>query len=641
MESKATFDSMAESIKNIIREMPPDMIHERFYNVFSNVCLLLIGYMNANGEKGWSARLHTPTGQEMLSKKEQDAIEGSFASAPWLLRMLKEVKDGSSASASKQTGGGGFAAKAAGIKHDFMSGSFIDKEIPLGSLPTLSVEDMSLDVMFEKFLDKITEIDAYWSDFATKTPGFAKKINEMPDIITPPVPPLGIPPIPISPKFIVTVLITLIDSIRLSLALTNSGGPRLRVALTLLVLIEELATGQWRQMIFTSVGLFTGSGLALSIIMKYIVNVLTLINPELRTALAKDIYKSTKSLVFGFLLWAATTLPPNITKRAIRKSFDSVQEVVAQLQARQAAIEDKANEVLVPKGYSMRLAGLDLNKISAITIEDIQNLQVLATWPLIICTQEIQLILAPLIAVPISRLLLELLGIPTTASDKFTVCGAEPYNTLTQEIIEAAEPIVEPLEGLQEVDQPESNAAPSVEPVPEANLAPSTPAPSPTPAPTSDPDPSSTPDPTPAVPTPDPTPAIPTPDPTPASTAPLTEPDSTTNPLLQKPLVKVQAITNSVTQVKNAAKDKFTKAKEQVSDLKATAQEHMATAKGHMATAKQHVTDIKQHMAAGKQHLVTAKKAFSNPAAAAKSALKSFLHGGSQEKRKTRRIKSR
>jgi len=433
MESKTTFDSMAESIKNIIREMPPDMIHERFYSVFSNICLLLVGYMNANGEKGWSSRLHTSTGQEMLSKKEQDAIEGSFASAPWLLTMLKDVRG-----SVKQKGG----------SKDFMSGSFIDKQSSF-AVPTLSPEDMSLDAMFEKFLTKVSEIDAYWSEFATKTPGFAKKINEMPDIITPPIIPLGIPPIPISPKLIVTVLITLIDSIRLSLALTSAGGPTVRIALTLLVLIEELATGQWRQMIFTSVGLFTNSGLALSIILKYVVNALMLINPELRTALAKDVYKSTKSLMIGFLLWAATTLPPNLTKRVIRKSFDSIQEVIGKLQDKQAAIEAKANETLAPKGYRMRLAGLDLTKISAITIEDIQNLQVLATWPLIMCTQEIQEILKPLIAVPISRLLVELLGIPTTVSDKFTVCGAEPYNTLTQELMDAAEPIIEPFSGQQ------------------------------------------------------------------------------------------------------------------------------------------------------------------------------------------------
>jgi len=433
MESKATFDSMAESIKNIIREMPPDMIHERFYSVFSNLCILLIGYMNANGEQGWSSRLHTSTGQEMLSKKEQDAIEGSLASAPWLLTMLKGVE---------QKGG---ALSASGKSRDFMSGSFINKQTPV-ALPTLSAEDISLDAMFEKFLHKVSEIDAYWSEFATKTPGFAKKINEMPDIITPPILPLGIPPIPISPKLIVTVLITLIDSIRLSLALTSTGGPTVRIALTLLVLIEELATGQWRQMIFTSVGLFTNSGLALSILLKYVVNAVILINPELRTALAKDVYKSSKSLVVGFLLWAATTLPPNITKRVLRKSFDSIHEAVAKLQAKQASIEAKANETLGPKGYHMKLAGLDLTKISAITIEDIQNLQVLASWPLVICTQEIQEILTPLIAVPISRLLLELLGIPTTASDKFTLCGAEPYNTLTQELTDAAEPVIEPLD---------------------------------------------------------------------------------------------------------------------------------------------------------------------------------------------------
>jgi hypothetical protein len=142
-----------------------------------------------------------------------------------------------------------------------VSSSFMKKfEMP----SKMSTVDISLDAMFEAFLTKMKEQDRFWSNFAEVTPGISRRINQMPDI-----PVAGVP---ISPRAIVTVIILIIDSLRMSLAVTGSQGSFARVTLTLLVLIEEIATGQWRQAIFTSAGLYSNTGVAIGILGKYIIN---------------------------------------------------------------------------------------------------------------------------------------------------------------------------------------------------------------------------------------------------------------------------------------------------------------------------------------------------------------------------------
>ena len=46
----------------------------------------------------------------------------------------------------------------------------------------------------------------------------------------------------------------------------------------------------------------------------------------------------------------------------------------------------------------------------------------------------------PISEEPIFRLLIELLGIPTTPEDKFKVCGAEPYLTVADRVKEVLTP---------------------------------------------------------------------------------------------------------------------------------------------------------------------------------------------------------
>jgi hypothetical protein len=248
----------------------------------------------------------------------------------------------------------------------------------------------------------------------------------------------------VNTKPIVYFLITLIDVFRLSSALAGSSN----YLLTILVLIEELITGQWRQMMMTSVGFISPSGVAIGVIFKYMINVWMLINPNLRDEILKNAYKGSKSLFIGFLLWIATTLPPMIVKAPVEMALSKLREMAQGMEDKITAIQEEGNKVLAPQGKKFVFSDADFSQISKISLEDIQNLQTLAQWNFINCTSEFQAILLPLKEFPATRLLIEMLGIPITAEDKLAVCRMpEPYPSIQDVVQQKLQPKVVSIKG--------------------------------------------------------------------------------------------------------------------------------------------------------------------------------------------------
>jgi hypothetical protein len=228
----------------------------------------------------------------------------------------------------------------------------------------------------------------------------------------------------------------LLDSFRLSRALSGHKD----ISLTLVVLLEELVTGQWRQMLLTAAGFISPSGVAIGVIGKFIVNAWVLINPNIRTSLVKDMYKGSKSMFIGFILWCATVLPPEIIKNRLKESIDKARELVGTFDEKIKKLEEQGSVALKPLGKKMVFKGVSLDELKKITIEDIQNLQSLAQWPLLICTKEYQDIQGPLEKDPFFRVLFELIGIPTLPDDKFEVCRSNRFKSIEQVIAESLDP---------------------------------------------------------------------------------------------------------------------------------------------------------------------------------------------------------
>jgi hypothetical protein len=414
------FQTRVDNLKEVIRETPYDLLQQRVYICFANGCLLLTSFLKSKGEKGWAAKLVDDSGEPMLSGKEQKVLEETFEKAPWLFTMLNSIRE--------QNGG------AIPIPQITASGSLAEKVPGLPPSFSLTGDDVSLDRLFKKFLEFTNKMDDFWTEFQNGPGASVKMFMEGDQIVTIPMsPPI---PVPVPRKPVAMLLVALIDSFRLTSALVGNQN----ILLTLIVFLEELATGQWRQMIMTAAGLISPAGVAIGVIGKYIINAWLLINPNLRDDLLRDVYKGGKSFMIGFLLWGASILPPQALRMPIETALGKMRELVAGLDDKIKELEEQGSAPLRSIGKQLKLGRLDLDALTKISLADIQNIQALAQWDLILCTQEFQEIMKPLEQEPIFRLIMELLSIPTLAEDKYKICGAEPYPSVADRVKEVMTP---------------------------------------------------------------------------------------------------------------------------------------------------------------------------------------------------------
>lgn len=420
MDDKATDDVYVriKNLNDVIRKTPPSELKERVYICMANGCILLTAYKRTKGEKGWSSKLHDEFGKPMLTTQEQEMVESSFAKAPWILDIL-ETSPG-----MESVQKGGFDMKVPSLQ---IPGSQFIQDMPEF---TLTGQDVSMDALFDKFLKKSEEMDQFWGRFAYESPGFMKMINKDIPIYK---------DIKINAQPIASLLVLILDSIRLSYGL---AGQKTQV-LTTLILLEEVLTGQWRQMLLTAAGFLSPTGMAVGVLFKYLVNAWTLINPDLRTQIVKDSYKGTKSVLLGFLLWSFSAFSPSFIREKVEAIFARVRERVEGFEQKIKSLEESGSAQLASQGKQVRIRGVDLTQFKSLSMADIQNLQALATWDMFVCSSEFQEIVAPLEASPIFRLILELMNIPTTPADKYAACGDAPYKSIADEVSESLTPTIE------------------------------------------------------------------------------------------------------------------------------------------------------------------------------------------------------
>lgn len=413
------FTSYVDRLKKLATDTSPDELQENLYVFFANGCLLLTSFLQENGKDGWSSKVVNDYGQPILGFKEQANVETIFKSAPWIRGVLK---GSSSLSAAPLQKGGNLT-----LTND---GSIVTKIAD--ALSQLKSEDISLDAMLQAFIKKTSDIDEYMA----KLSGPFKKMTNF-DI------PLGpqayalkaagqpYPGVPFQPALY--LLLTLLDCLRVSRALLGQKD----TPLTILVLLEEIISGQWRQALLTSVGLISPSGVAVGTIAKYFVNVWILINPSLRTEIVEIVFKGTKSAIVGFFIWCISILPPDIIKKRMEESLTSVTNMFSSLQEKLEDMKGKANEKLKPLGKELTFKGFDkLNILAKLTIENLQNLQELAQWQVITCSSEFREIVNQLRSDPLFFFIMEMMNVPLTPNDTLKACNmTSNFPSLSQSLV--------------------------------------------------------------------------------------------------------------------------------------------------------------------------------------------------------------
>lgn len=395
---------------------------EKLYKGLNGASRLFLAYRKYGGSEGWSKNIITNDKNEkpIYNSEEQEYLEKSFGE-------ISQFIDPIFLDEPQQQKGG--------FNPGFSKNSLISYNSPYGSI---NPDDISIDKAVTAVSDYVSALDEK-NRILAKTLGPFKFIDNMK--VDPIIPlPAPLVPIKVPARIIVPLLTTFLEMLRLLVTFGPLKSDMLRKISSILLATTDFANGSWKNAVLTLAGLFGSTPLLLGIIGKLINNAWNLISPDIRASISNETYKGSKSMFIGVLLYMFSILAPDFAREAINQSLASLEKPLQEFNKKIGELESTAQRQLAPKGLHVSFQRLPLQMIPS--LDDIQNIQVLAGRPEIYCSPEFQQVLQPMIKnVPI-RLALELMNIPTNPNDLATTCKGVDTSGISAAIAKKLEPQV-------------------------------------------------------------------------------------------------------------------------------------------------------------------------------------------------------
>lgn len=321
----------------------------------------------------------------------------------------------------------------------------LDRERILGALKTVKdsvdLDFLSIDGLYYKvtnFLDKLDEQNRALS----QQMGVSKFINSAPEdptLRTPPVPP--VPPLTLkTPIRIFPVLINgMIEITRLCIALEVIPAPNfVQKLLGFAQALLDVARGRWKYGVLSLLGTLGQKMYFVSLILKLMRDVWTLIEPNLANQLRTDIFLSGKSIFIGFILRVFTIVAPDFIRKQFNEMLKPVNDLYGRINEQLEKIEEESNKVANPEGMLVRFPRIGTT--STITLDDIQSLQTIFSVPEVTCSSEIQAIVKSSRVIPPLRFLFEMMNIPIADQAVTERCRSLAEQPLSSTMVKMMKP---------------------------------------------------------------------------------------------------------------------------------------------------------------------------------------------------------
>jgi hypothetical protein len=329
------------------------------------------------------------------------------------------------------------------IKHDMehvngrQSGGApeIDRERILQALQTVrekaDLDFFSVDGLYFKitnFMDKLDEQNR----ILAREMGVTKFINSSPSDPQATIPtPAGVPIIVKFSMRIFPVLINgIIEILRLLIALNKIPAPGF--VDTILGFAQgalDVARGRWKYGILSLLGTMGREMYFISLILKLIRDVWTLIEPQLADQLRYHIFMSGKSIMIGFYLRIFSIFAPDFIRRQFEQMLKPVNDLYERLNEKLEEYEVEANKVANPEGMIVRFPRIGEN--DKVTLDDVQSLQTILSIPEVACSAEVQGIVQGSRVIPPLRFLFEMMNIPIAEGAVQMRCRGVTTETLS------------------------------------------------------------------------------------------------------------------------------------------------------------------------------------------------------------------
>jgi len=401
-------------------------IPERLYSALEGFSSMILAWKQAKGQNGWSRALMGPDGNPIFTVQQSKQLEQAVR------RFEPQVREVFSDEDIRQVGG----APDVG---DLKSGFGEHVKVPISINP----EDISIDKAYHSIFDTLEQYDEQWKQIAASLGTVqAVEATEISGILPTPVGPI---PYFFPGKAILPILNVFLDLIRVAFGNPMNDVPTMRILLSVVIGFLELIRGDWQKSVLTLFGVYSSTALVIGLFGKILRNAWLFMAPDLQRQLRDDIFKSSKSVFVGFLLWSFSIFSPKLIRIAVNNSFEQMRTLVENFNQKAQQVQDKAQAAVGAAGISVSFPKIPLDVVP--NMDDIQNLQTIAKIPAVYCSPEFQKILEPVLLVPPLRLIVELLNIPTIEEDKKAACAAVKPGGLANSVADLVTPEVEVVPG--------------------------------------------------------------------------------------------------------------------------------------------------------------------------------------------------
>lgn len=442
-------NEIEEKIK-FLHSMNPVM--DSIYNGFSIICGIAIEFKNymegrdeassqsgGGSEAAWVDKVLTTDGGLAFSEREAKQVhEFMTVHGSGLLELLG-LKEPTPAPEPRQSGGSKQLGKDVANQALASLAEFIDPR------------KVSLDSAVEFILEYMDMMNDKTEDLASQV-GIIKLQNTFHGI---PLEPIGIP-YEIPTRLLFILLQGILEVLRLISAFGFPGTGIFRIVGSFLGGLIELFKGDWKSALFTFMGVVGNNMMMMGFFGKIVVKVLSLMSNSSRDELVYAAYRGSKSLLIGFVLFIISTFASFDIKMLIEQNLEKLGEMLGQIQEQIDTMTVGAQGAV---GQCFTVEGLKLwpppekegieptNAASSepaprysskgLDFDHLIRLQDLFNIPAFFCNQTIRGFVDAMKFVPPARIILELMGIPTTDRAHKAVCLNLPQAVTEGEIAAA------------------------------------------------------------------------------------------------------------------------------------------------------------------------------------------------------------
>ncbi len=403
----------------------------QIYALFSFISKILFEYKTAleSGQTtGWADKLQLEDGSPAFQPHEARMLENSLAPMADNVRAL--FAGPATNKGFNARGGAKFSLPSLKAPNPPLKVPSPTSVASSAQALTRTMKDdsnLSLDYLVEtvaEYLDKLNTTSRHIAEKA----GILRFEKTFP-VIPIPTPFAGIP-LQVPSRMLVHVLQGVLEFIRISFAFSESrAGVLARIFTSIGGALLEAGKGDWKSALFTIIGALNGQMVVIGAVGKMMVKILSFISDDISSQLGWAAYDSAKSWVAGIWIFVFSVFAPGAVRGLVESHLEELNGIIDTLNQKMgetvAALESNP---------AFSCHNIKWEQQAPIDFSSLDRLQNLMNNPGFYCSKEIQSLIHGLKSNPPVRIILELLGLPTTEKGITRMCAKLPAHLVGQNL---------------------------------------------------------------------------------------------------------------------------------------------------------------------------------------------------------------